>query len=142
MPELFELRLEVPVFAPDKSAIVSSRLKEAISEAAVDSGVEEIVVEGKLEPTFGQLLPTKEEVDIILAVVGFAIQQAPTAWPHLKAFLEQLRARLQKATPGAEIKGEITIDKKKIRFEGFTDEDTIKVITKEYKVYFQPRSQG
>ena len=141
MPELFELRLEVPVIAPDKSVIVSSRLKDAISKAAVDSGVEKVVAEGKLEPTFGQLLPTKEEVDIILAVVGFTIQQAPTAWPHLKAFLEQLWGRLQKTTPIA-IKADITIGKKKVHVEGLTPDDAIKFITKEYEVHFKPRPQG
>jgi hypothetical protein len=141
MAELFELRLEVPVIVPDKPAIVTSRLKEAIGEAAVDSGVEEIVVEGKLEPTLGQLLPTKEEVDVILAVVGFAIQQAPTAWPHLKVFLEQLQARLHKTTP-IKIKAEITIGKKKISVKELTPDDTFRLITKEYEVHFKPRPQG
>ena len=141
MPELFELRLEVPVFAPDKPAIVTSRLKEAISEAAADSGLEKVVAEGKVEPTFGQLLPTKEEVDIILAVVGFAIQQAPTAWPHLKVFLDQLSARLHKTTP-IKIKADITIGKKKVHVEGLTPDDAIKFITKEYEVHFKPRPQG
>jgi len=141
MSELFELRLEVPFVPPDNSAIVSSRLKEAISKAAVDSGVEKVVAEGKLEPTFGQRLPTKEEVDIVLAILAFTIEQAPKAWPHLKAFLEQLWARLQKATPIA-IKADITIGKKKVHVEGLTPDDAIKVITKEYEVYFQPRSQG
>ena len=141
MPEPFELRLEVPVIAPDKPAIVTSRLKEAIREAAVDSGVGKVVVEGKLEPTLGQLLPTKEDVDIILAVVGFAIQQAPTAWPHLKVFLEHLQARLQKTTP-TKIKADIAIGKKKISVKELTPDDAFKLITKEYEVHFKPRPQG
>ena len=139
MPTPFELRLEIPFSAPENPAVVSSRLKEAISEAALDSGVREIVKEGNVEPTFGQQLPTEEEVGMILAVLTFIIGELPKAWPHVEAFLEQLRARLRRTSPGTTIKADITIGKKKMHFDGFTDEDTIKVITREYKVYFEPR---
>ena len=143
MPELFELRLEVPFVAPDNSAIVSSRLKEAIREAAVDSGVEKVVVEGTLEPTFGQSLPTKEDIGLVLAALSFAIQVGELAWPHLKAFLEKLQARLQKTSSGQRVTAHFRIDDKEVRFENFaTREDALVVLTKEYKERFQPRPQG
>lgn len=139
MPELFELRLEVPFVAPDNAAIVSSRLKEAIGRAAVDSGVEKVVVEGTLEPTFGQSLPTREEVGFVLAVLSFAIQVGPIAWPHLKAFWENLQTRLQKTSPGQRVTAHFRIDDKEVRVENFTKEDAIVVLTKEYEARFKPR---
>jgi hypothetical protein len=140
MSASFELRLEIPFFAPDSPGAISDRLKQAINEAAIESDVGEIVKEGKVEPTFSQQLPTKEEVGMVLAVLTFVIEKGPLAWPYLKTFFDQLRARLQKTQKVSTIKADITIDGKKIHLDGFTDEDTIKVITKEYKMFFQPRS--
>ncbi len=141
MEELFELRLEVPVIAPDNYTTVSSHLKEAISEAAIASGLERVIEKGKLAPTFEQRLPTKEEVELILAVVAFAIREAPKAWPYLKAFLEQLRTRLRKVTQ-KEIKAKINIAGKELIVKGLTSDDSIEFITEKYEVHFRPHSQG
>ena len=123
MAQSFELSLEVPVFSPDKPAEVGSQIREAIREAALDSGLAEVVGADELEPRFAQSLPSKGDIEIVKAVVAFAIQEAPKVWPYLQAFLERLRARLQGTASAERIKAEISIGSRKIRFEGFTKDD-------------------
>jgi len=139
--EAFELKLEVQAFRPDTGASVQARLKEVIEEVIVASGLDALLRGQKPQLVFAQGLPTKEGVDIALMVLAFALHEAPTAWPHLKAFLELLGTRLKKAAPTT-INADITIGKKKVHIEGMTPEDAIKVITKEYEVYFRPRRKG
>jgi hypothetical protein len=141
MSEEFYLRLEIPVVAPDTPTTVSSQLKRAISKAAVDSDVEKVIARGKVEPTFEQRLPTKEEVELSIAILTFVIHEAPTAWPHLKAFLEYLGARLKKTTP-IKINVHIIIGSKKVHVEGLTPGDAFKLATKECEMYLLPPTKG
>jgi hypothetical protein len=139
--EAFELELEVQVFRPDTVTSVQARLKEVIEEVFAASGLDALLRGQKPQLVFAQGLATKEGADTALMVLAFVLHEAPTAWPHLKAFLELLGTRLKKATPTT-INADITIGKKKVHIEGMTPEDAIKVITKEYEVYFQPRRKG
>ena len=139
--EAFELELEVPVFRPHTVGSVQARLKEAIEEVVAASGLDALLRGQEPQLVFAQGLATKEGVDTALMVLAFVLHEAPTAWPHLKAFLELLGTRLKKATPTT-INADITIGKKKVHIEGMTPEDAIKVITEKYEVYFRPRYKG
>ncbi|MFB0533710.1 MAG: hypothetical protein ACETWR_01885, partial [Anaerolineae bacterium] len=134
-------KLEVKAFRPDTVVSVQARLKEVIEEVVAASGLDTLLRGQEPELVFAQGLPTKEGVDIALMVLAFVLHEAPTAWPHLKAFLELLGTRLKKATPTT-INADITIGKKKVHVKGLTPEDAIKVITEEYEVYFRPRPKG
>lgn len=139
--EAFELKLEVQAFRPDTVASVQAGLKEVIEEVVAASGLDALLRGQEPQLVFAQGLPTREGVDIALMVLGFVLHEAPTAWPHLKNFLELLGTRLKKAAPTT-INADIAIGKKKVHVEGMTPEDAIKVITEEYEVYFRPRHKG
>lgn len=141
MPELFELRLEVPFVAPANPDTVISRLKEAMRQAADESGLEKVVVEGTLEPTFGQELPDKEGVTFIIAVVAFAIQVGELAWPYVKKWWRKLQGRLSNAAPGQQVTAVVRIGDREVPVDNFTSgEDAIAFLTEEYEVLFRPRS--
>ncbi len=139
--DVFQLRLEMEPVVPDTVASLQSRLRDTIDQVIAASGLDALLKGRQPQPTFAQPLPTPEGLEIVIAFLAFAVQVTPLAWPHLKAFLTQLGARLSQATP-LTIKADITIGEKKVQVKGLTPEDAMRVITEEYEVYFQPRAQG
>jgi hypothetical protein len=137
MEEKFELRLEVPVIAPDTPESLGSYVRQAILEAEKEAGLPEQL------PTFAQELPTVEEVTVILKLIVAVLSLVKVSielWPKVRKFLRDLADRLEKKLP-AKINAEVCIGEKKVRVEGLTPKDAITVIIDEYEVYFRPREQ-
>lgn len=134
MKEKFELRLEIPVLAPDTSQTVGNHVRQAILEAEAEAGLEEQL------PTFAQGLPTKEEIELIVAVLAL-VKVGLEMWPEIRKFLRGLAARLGKTLP-VKINAEVHIGEKKVKVEGLTPTDAIAVIIDEYEVHFRPHKGG
>jgi hypothetical protein len=129
MKEGFELRLEVPIIAPDTPQDVGAYIRQAILEAEAEVGFEE------QPPTFAQRL-TKEELELIVAVLALG-KVSLEVLPKVVEFLRGLAARLEKNVP-AKINAEVRIGDRKIKVEGLTPKDAAAVIIDEYEVYFRP----
>jgi hypothetical protein len=133
MGERFELRLEIPVIAPDTPEAVGASVREAIMEAEAEAGLEE------QPPTFAQGLPTKEEIELIVAVLALA-KVTVELWPEIRKFLRKLAARLGKTDK--KINAELRIGDKTVKVEGLGPEDAVQVLIDKYEVHFRPRKRG
>ncbi|MCK4470842.1 MAG: hypothetical protein KAW49_03550 [Anaerolineae bacterium] len=134
MEEGFELRLEIPVIAPDTPETVGVYVRQAILEAEAEAGLTE------QPPTFAQGLPTKEEIELIVAVLALA-KVGIEVWPEIRKFLRSLATRLGKTLP-VKVNAEVRIGDKTVKVEGLTPEDAVRVIIDEYEVHFRPRKRG
>jgi hypothetical protein len=133
MEERFELRLEIPVIAPDTPEAVGASVREAIMEAEAEVGL------GEQPPTFAQGLPTKEELELIVAVLALA-KVTVELWPEIRKFLRKLAAHLVKTNK--KINAELRIGDKTVKVEGLGPEDAVRVLIDKYEVHFQPRKRG
>ena len=133
MGERFELRLEIPVIAPDTPEAVGASVREAILEAEAEAGLEE------QPPTFAQGLPTKEEIELIVAVLALA-NVTVELWPEIRKFLRKLAARLGKTNK--KINAELRIGDKTVKVEGLGPEDAVRILIDKYEVHFRPRKRG
>ncbi len=135
MNEKLELRLEVPVIAPDTPETMGAHIRQVILEAEAEAGLEEQL------PVFAQRLPTADEVTEVLKLIVAVLSLAKVSievWPKIRKFLRGLADRLEKKLP-ATINAEVCIGDKKVKVEGLTPRDAMAVIIDEYEVYFQPR---
>lgn len=140
MADMFEFRLEIPFTSFDGSETTRMRLSQAINEAVTESHLQEVAETPQIRPTFSQGTPTKEEVSIALAVLAFVIQQGPTVWPHIKAFLEAVWMRLQSIPHHKQSILRIELpDGKEIVVKGFGSKDSLQYTSRELEVYFGPR---
>jgi len=146
MSKEFKLRLEVPFSPPDDRDVVVSRLKAAINEAVVESGIEAVTDDGKVKRTYGQELPSpdevKEVIGLITAVVKLMVVLTPIVWPHIKAFIERLRAKMQHDPAAAKIRIDIIANGREIHLDGLTESDAFALFIGECEVIFQSRSEG
>jgi len=133
MEERFELRLEIPVIAPDTPETVGTGVRQAVLEAEAEVGFEE------QPPTFAQGLPTKEEIELIVAVLALA-KVTVELWPEIRKFLRRLAARLGKTNKRISV--ELRIGDKTVKVEGLEPEDAVRVLIDKYEVHFRPRKQG
>jgi len=131
--EGFELRLEIPVIAPDTPKTVSAYVHQAILEAEAEAGLTE------QPPTFAQGLTTKEQIELIVAALAL-VKVTIEAWPEIRKFLRGLAVRLGKTLP-VKMSFEASIGDKKIRVEGLTPEDAVCVLIDEYEVSLRPRKR-
>lgn len=90
-------------------------------------------------PTFAQGLPTKEEIELIVAVLALA-KAGLDVWPEIRKFLRSLAARLEKTLP-VKMDFEARIGGKKIRVKGLTPEDAVRVIVDECEVHLRPHKR-
>ena len=133
MEERFELRLEIPVIAPDTPETVGAGVRQAVLEAEAEVGFE------AQPPIFAQGLPTKEEIELIVAVLALA-KVSVELWPEIRKFLRKLAARLGKTNK--RISAELRIGDKTVKVEGLEPEDAVRVLIDKYEVHFRPRKQG
>jgi hypothetical protein len=133
MEERLELRLEIPVIVPDTPEAVGASVREAILEAEAEAGLEE------QPPIFAQGLPTKEEIELIVAVLALA-KVTVELWPEIRKFLRKLAAYLGKTNK--KINAELRIGDKTVKVEGLGPEDAVRVLIDKYEVHFQPRKRG
>ncbi len=133
MTEGFELRLEIPIIAPDTPETIGSHVRRAVLEAEVESGLPE------QPPVFAQGLPTKEGIALVTAVLAL-VKTGLETWPVIHKFLHSLAARLDDDLP-VKMNAEVRIGGKVIKAKRLSPGDAIRVISDECEVHFQSLRQ-
>jgi hypothetical protein len=135
---VFELWFEIEPIAPDTLAHAKSQLRSAIDQAIDQSQLSQHTLHGP-QSTFEQHLPlTKEGVETAALILQFALEHGPKAWELFKSFLDHLQLHISPVSTKS-VKFDLKIGEKRIRAEGLTIEDTVKVLTKEYEAVIRPR---